>query len=748
MHKYWKILWVFVFIIAFVLPAFSSPNSVHADGYEGYGNVSGGDVSKEKDEEGKEESKVKKAQEDKRDEDKEEASTEPEEVEQGGVELIKERYPNSRYFPIVDADGSWWPFSSEEIAKNMNGMTTALFALNKQIVDIVDASLDKFMGLEVIDKVEDTITEASEKMWNVMKEHFAALLLTIAVVQILVYFIAERNGMKAGKASLKLILIFGVATIWISNSGYYLNVLNHWSDQMQGYMMEAGTVLTSDVDEIEEGEEVEGSTALLRNNYFQMTVRRPYLIMNYGTTDEDKIREDDEEGEDRIEDMLAFKTNEDGSKEREKMAEEEVDDKNNHYMDPSSVWNKLGIAVLSIGYSILIGVPLFLLVFVNVLIQFVVLMIAFILPISFIVSILPNFANSGWHSLGRLVSTFLMKVFVSILIIFTFLIFNVVDTLLPPTNVGTYYLNMSMSSLLLIMMIAKRNKIIEFITAGRVISATGQVPGGMYGGARRATNMARRGGGAVRNAGSHTVSKGLAATGIGAAAVSATRRAAQKGGQKLKERKNSRNKNSGGKGQEQKGESQNANVINFSERRKQRQEQEKQGKGPQSKSGSQPNLEQDTKGQSDSKQDTGEKSETTSEKEKSTDNGHAKVAPPSQPFSKKRRNRTNQSPETQSSIERQSRGKTGTEGGNAGYTRSHGKQQTDGANQDSKEQKNNHTQPDTFLSERARRREERRQQKQEKIENKETKTDKIREKSKQARKSVVDKRKARKRKRR
>src|SRR5699024_4131993 len=136
-----------------------------------------------------------------------------------------------------------------------------------------------------------------------------------------------------------------------------------------------------------------------RNSFFQMTVRRPYLIMNYGTTNENKIQKKSDEGENRIEDMLALKTSEKGSDDRNELAEKEVKDKNNSYMDQSSVWSKFGISLLSIAFTLFLGIPLFILVFFNVLIQFMVLMIAFILPITFIVSILPSFANSGWHSL-------------------------------------------------------------------------------------------------------------------------------------------------------------------------------------------------------------------------------------------------------------------------------------------------------------------------------------------------------------
>src|SRR5699024_3376230 len=124
---------------------------------------------------------------------------------------------------------------------------------------------------------------------------------------------------------------------------------------------------------------------------------------------------------------LALKTNEKGNEDRAELAESEVEDYNNEYMDQSSVRSKFAIAILSTVFTLFLGIPLFILVFFNVLIQFVVLMIAFILPITFIVSILPRFANSGWYSLGRLLSTFIIKIFISILILFVFMIFSIID---------------------------------------------------------------------------------------------------------------------------------------------------------------------------------------------------------------------------------------------------------------------------------------------------------------------------------
>lgn len=737
MLKYWKVSLVFLIIAAFVVPVFTSANVVHADGYEGYSNV-GGSV-KTKDGE-KKESKVKEAKDDKKEKEKEEASSDPKVKEQGGVELLRERWPDARYFPIITDDSSWWPFSSEEISKALNAGSTALFAINKQISTVVDASLQKFMGLDVINKVQDTITDASDQLWTSLKDHFMPILIVIAAVQIMFYYVAQRNGMKAGQAALKLALVIGISIVWLGNSGYYLNVLNHVSSQAEGYVMEAGSVLTEDVGEIEDGEEVEGSTALLRNSYFKMTVERPYLIMNYGITDKEKIREDDEEGEDRIEDMLAYKTNEDGSKMRSELAEEEVDKKDNHYMDQSSVWSNIGIAFLSVSFTLTLGVPLFILAFFKVLVQFAVLMIAFILPITFVISLLPMFADSAWKSLGRLLGVFMMKMFISLLIVFTFLIFNVVDTLLPPTSVATYYLNMSLSSILMIFMLMKRNKIIEFITAGRVVSAT-NVGGSVRKGVRNTSNAARRTSGMARKTASHAATKGLALSTAGFAATSAIRSGVSKGGKMLKNRRNNRGNgkantskgagNSESKDAQTQGQK-SAKIVDLNTRRNQRKQQE--GNQGQSKDSPQNNGTPNQETKADNSH------ETESDVE---DNTTAAVVPPprTQNFSHRRQNRTPQSTNPQTSGE---------------HTPPKRVTNWESDKQIERQRKGEVAKPDTrkttktlgeqggdLQTERSKKRAERQKKKQENIENKNTFADKMKRKTNESRKYMVERRKRR-----
>lgn len=81
--------------------------------------------------------------------------------------------------------------------------------------------------------------------------------------------------------------------------------MNNWSAEAQGLVMKAGNFVSNE-QEIPKGQELEGSIALLRNQYFDISVYKPYLTMNYGTTDEAKLTKDDK---DRITNLLEYKLN-------------------------------------------------------------------------------------------------------------------------------------------------------------------------------------------------------------------------------------------------------------------------------------------------------------------------------------------------------------------------------------------------------------------------------------------------------
>lgn len=63
---------------------------------------------------------------------------------------------------------------------------------------------------------------------------------------------------------------------------------------------------------------MEGTVAIIRNVYFNLALKKPYLIVNFDETSEKKIYEgSDEKGSlNRIDKFLSYKLSKDGEKEK------------------------------------------------------------------------------------------------------------------------------------------------------------------------------------------------------------------------------------------------------------------------------------------------------------------------------------------------------------------------------------------------------------------------------------------------
>lgn len=390
-------------------------------------------------------------------------SIEPTKEEQGGIELDSQRYPYDHYQPVTDVSGDWNPFTSEGIEKGLNGLAAVLFGLTKLIAMFVDVGLENLYAVNIVDSFSNQVDKVSSGLWDNLGDNFGVVLLVIATLQLFGYYVGQRNGTKAGKATLKLITVVILAFVWFSNSSYFLKSLNALSNEVQAIVMASGTYLTDE--EIPKGDELEGSQALMRNQVFELLVYKPYLQINYGTTDEGNILNGDET---RINELIALKQNEEGMEKRADIAKDEVEEKENMSMSSSYIPSKVAVAFLSIFLAITLAFPLVIIALVNIILQIIALIIAVILPISFIISILPSFSNSGFYTLGKLVGVFFAKIFVGLFLLFAFLLMEITDTTISTDNIALFILNVFVTGVLLILMIKYRDKIVEFVTAGKV----------------------------------------------------------------------------------------------------------------------------------------------------------------------------------------------------------------------------------------------------------------------------------------
>ncbi|MEK5496066.1 CD3337/EF1877 family mobilome membrane protein [Bacillus sp. FSL M8-0077] len=392
----------------------------------------------------------------------------------GGVELEISRFPLEHYQAHNQAEDGM-------IKGAIVSLSNTMLAVTQIIVLVVDKAMDLFMSAEPIDNFSSAITNVSKQMYNVLKKSFGEILF-VFMIGFVVYLFFIKGSFKEGMRRFALFfVVMVVSALWVNKAGYWIESLNALSIEGQGKLITVGNKLvgafsdksdsTLKMDNVKKGQEIEGTTAVLRNFYFDSAMKSPYLVTNYGTPNEKTIlkKGDGEGGLDRIDTLLSFKLTSEGQRaKKDFINKKEVKEYKNQSIAEGSIYVQLGYSFIGLLAAISLGMPFFLIAFLNFLIQIIVLAIAFFLPFAFILSYVPQFAYSGFVSLGRMFALFVLKALLTLVLVFVYAICVITHKTIPPTNLGMYFLNVVAMSVILIIAFLKRDKIINFVTAGKV----------------------------------------------------------------------------------------------------------------------------------------------------------------------------------------------------------------------------------------------------------------------------------------
>lgn len=400
--------------------------------------------------------------------------------EKGGVELDIKRFPLNRYFANNED-------RSHTLRGAFVGFANLSFTIGTFVVQAVDKSMEIMYSLEPIEKFADLLTGVTSTVYDTLQKYFGELFFIIAIGYMIYLCIVRGTIKEAVRRFILLLLVLVVGGYWMMNAGYLLKSMNAVSVEAQGYLLEAGNGLITiangdgvyaDTENIDEEDRLNGTVSVMRNIYFDLAVKKPYLIANYGTTSENSVNNHDAEpsklpGEgqyNRVDRLLAFELTSDGMKDRDVYVDGEISELNNDNLGSGNVFSQLGVSLLVLVGAIGIGVPFFLLPFLNLILEILALALTFALPFAFIMAYIPTFANSGFKAIGKLLSVFLIKALLGILVLFVYILCFIVDTLLPPNGFAMYLVNLFSMIILFFLMIKKRDSLVNFITAGKVQS--------------------------------------------------------------------------------------------------------------------------------------------------------------------------------------------------------------------------------------------------------------------------------------
>ncbi|MGG1336603.1 hypothetical protein ABE196_09095 [Bacillus subtilis] len=402
-------------------------------------------------------------------------TTQPKVEKAGGVELKVKRFPISRYQANNEA-------SDDLIKGAFVGLTNVTFSFAGNIVRVVDAGMDILYNLQPIDEFANSITNVSKSVYKTLKKNLGEALFIFTCGYVVYLFCVRGSAKEAMRRSILFICVMVIGGLWMSNAGYYMKALNALSMEAQGKLLTAGNGLVGIVQDegnfadssvIEKGKEMEGTVAVMRNLYFDIALMKPFLIVNFGETSEAKINEkgDSKEKLSRVDKLLSYKLSKDGEKAKQKYIKDtEIEKYDNESMTSGNVFNQLGESFIAVVASIVIGIPFLALAFFNFLLQIIALVIVFFVPFAFILAYVPQLAYSGFVTLGRLGSVYLLKAMLGIIVLFVYVTCFIVDKLIPPNGFGMYLLNVAVLASILWIGFHKRDAIIKFVTAGKVVS--------------------------------------------------------------------------------------------------------------------------------------------------------------------------------------------------------------------------------------------------------------------------------------
>ncbi|MCF0232475.1 MAG: hypothetical protein HUJ63_09485, partial [Enterococcus sp.] len=239
----------------------------------------------------------------------------------------------------------------------------------------------------------------------------------------------------------KILLVLVVSGIWFPHASTYLNRMNDISFEFQAEVLRiAGQTDETSALSTDNGND-SGATAteIIRNELFRQTMYRPFLLLNYGTTNVEKINgmyakvKSEEIPKDTNGKYLASK---EFAKLDSKKQKQQLKDlaKHNKYLTGEKAGFKFIISIVSIFGVFLMGIPLTVLAFVNVFLQLLTILYQYILPLVAIVSLLPRYSDGLINSIGNIVKIYLSKGVLAMAILLFCLINTTIDLLIPPEN--------------------------------------------------------------------------------------------------------------------------------------------------------------------------------------------------------------------------------------------------------------------------------------------------------------------------
>jgi hypothetical protein len=356
------------------------------------------------------------------------------------------RYPLENYSLdfYYDAGSAFLPWNWGDNALKVLGtainmITNVLLSLTNLLCYFVGFIVEQAFSLDFITDILNKIKPMIQSvigfnenglMSNGILSGFIMLLITILGCYLVYVGLLKREVTKAVSS----ILIF--ITVMFGMVGYslfadrYLIKLNDFSKEVSSSMLNIGNNIG-----VIEGDPVSNETVVagIRDRLFQIQIQKPYLLLQYGTSDIKEINESDPE---RVSSILKYNND---TKEREEAVKKEVQNGNKN-MGISGLWSRLGNVILMLILNVLFSIAILMFAGAMLYYQLLFLFYAIVLPINFLVGLVPNFSNNGVKGITNLLGSVLKRQGLCLIVSLVFTVSNFIYYVTDESKYGFLFI--------------------------------------------------------------------------------------------------------------------------------------------------------------------------------------------------------------------------------------------------------------------------------------------------------------------
>lgn len=423
-----------------------------------------------------------------------------------GQERESQEYDESRFDLMTYADNSWYEWADKTGTSAVSAIKNFLWQINVVIANITLMIVYQLFSLDIVELTRDSVMAIASGTAASLITNLGMFAFAIACIGIVIRAYVQQNWQAFFKIVTIIILSMAMLFSISSEKFNYVDIAHGISVAVENAVMQVNPSLTDATDfDVSHGSVGEDVSVQVENKAYQSLLYKPYLLLQYGTTNEDDINAEGSLNGDetRIAEYLnANPTTEDGMELREEISEREYDILENQNIFTGNAF-KISAYIMGATLSTIIqAVVFFFLALMRIMLQFAFIFLLILAPFMLFISIFPTFEGLvGQYLKG----TFMLILFkggtMFLVLIATSFIALSYDMADMSNDIYYRIFIQSIFSISIIFMYMKRQFVFDMLN-GSNLSLTGMGAGEGMG--RQSMNRFRKGANTTKNIGKRT----------------------------------------------------------------------------------------------------------------------------------------------------------------------------------------------------------------------------------------------------